>query len=47
MMRRITLISALFVTAPVIAQEPAPTPTGELRTTVREWVETMRKIQQE
>lgn len=38
---------ALFVTLPVTAQEPAITPTEELRTSVREWVETMRKIQQE
>jgi hypothetical protein len=32
---------------PAFAQEPAVTPTEELRTSVREWVETMRKIQQE
>jgi len=46
-MRLFIPISALFVTASVTAQEPAITPTEELRTSVREWVETMRKIQQE
>jgi hypothetical protein len=38
---------ALFVMLPVTAQQPAITPTEELRSSVREWVETMRKIQQE
>lgn len=46
-MRIFTPIFALFVTASVTAQETAVTPTEELRTSVREWVETMRKIQQE
>lgn len=31
----------------LLAEEPKITPTEELRTQVREWVETMRKIQQE
>ena len=38
---------ALVLTLQLSAQEPAITPTEELRTSVREWVETMRKIQQE
>jgi DNA repair exonuclease SbcCD ATPase subunit len=46
-MRFLIPIFALFVTLPVTAQEPAVTPAGELRTSVREWVETMRKIQEE
>jgi hypothetical protein len=46
-MRIFTPILALFVTLPVTAQETAVTPTEELRSSVREWVETMRKIQQE
>jgi hypothetical protein len=46
-MRLIIPLFALFVTIPVTAQEPAVSPTEELRTSVREWVETMRKIQQE
>lgn len=46
-MRLFTPIFALFVTVSVTAQETAITPTEELRTSVREWVETMRKIQQE
>ncbi len=40
-----TLILAMAF--PALAQEAAITPTEELRTAVREWVETMRKIQQE
>ncbi len=45
---RITIpLIALFLALPVTAQEPVITPTEELRTSVREWVETMRKIQQE
>jgi len=40
-------IFALSLALPVFAQEPAVNPTEELRTSVREWVETMRKIQQE
>ena len=46
-MRIFIPLFALFVTLPVTAQETAVTPTEELRTSVREWVETMRKIQQE
>jgi hypothetical protein len=46
-MRFLIPISALLATLPVTAQEPAVTPTEELRSSVREWVETMRKIQQE
>lgn len=46
-MRQFTFIACLALTATVRAQEPAITPTEELRTTVGEWVETMRKIQQE
>lgn len=38
---------ALSLALPVFAQEAAITPTEELRTSVREWVETMRKIQRE
>ncbi len=37
----------LFLAVPAFAQEPAVSPTEELRTSVREWVETLRKIQQE
>lgn len=40
-------IFALMLTLPAAAQEPAVTPTEELRTSIREWVETMQKIQQE
>lgn len=40
-----TLAFALVL--PVFAQEAAVSPTDELRSSVREWVETMRKIQQE
>ncbi len=46
-MRSPSLIFALIVALPATAQQPAITPTEELRTSVREWVETMRKIQQE
>jgi hypothetical protein len=46
-MRFFIPLFALFVTLPVTAQETSITPTEELRTSVREWVETMRKIQQE
>lgn len=38
---------ALAIALPVIAQEPAVSPTQELRNSVSEWVETMRKIQLE
>lgn len=38
---------ALTLAIPAFSQEPAVSPTEELRTSVREWVETMRKIQQE
>jgi hypothetical protein len=45
---RLTIpIFAVLAALPAIAQEPAVTPTEELRTSVREWVETMRKVQQE
>lgn len=45
---RILLSSlAIAVASPLLAQEPAITPTQELRTSVREWVETMRKKQVE
>ncbi len=40
-------IFALVLTLPLFAQEAAVSPTEELRVSVREWVETMRKIQQE
>ncbi|MDP3852051.1 MAG: DUF3450 family protein [Luteolibacter sp.] len=40
-------IFALVLALPLSAQETVITPTEELRTSVREWVETMRKIQQE
>jgi hypothetical protein len=43
---RIPTIAAI-ITLPLLAQEPIITPTEELRTSVREWVETMRKIQEE
>lgn len=46
-MRIFIPIFAILVALPAIAQETAVTPTEELRTSVREWVETMRKIQQE
>ncbi len=46
-MRIPTTIFALILALPLSAQETAITPTEELRTSVREWVETMRKIQQE
>lgn len=46
-MRIQTITLALALALPVIAQEPAVSPTQELRTSVGEWVETMRKIQQE
>lgn len=46
-MRYAFLHLIVLSTLPAFAQEPKPTPTEELRTSVREWVETMRKIQQE
>ena len=46
-MRIFTNILALILALPLSAQETATTPAEELRTSVREWVETMRKIQQE
>jgi hypothetical protein len=46
-MRILTYSLAIAAALPVFAQEPAISPTEELRNTVREWVETMRKIQQE
>jgi hypothetical protein len=48
-MRRLPLIfiSSLALTAPALCQESKTTSTEELRVSVSEWVETMRKIQQE
>lgn len=48
-MRFIIPIFTVFVALPLSAQEaaPAPAPAEELRASVREWVETMRKIQEE
>jgi hypothetical protein len=40
-------IFTLFLALPLSAQEDAPVPAEELRSSVREWVETMRKIQEE
>lgn len=40
-------IFTLAFTLPVMSQQSNVTPTEELRTSVREWVETKRKIQQE
>lgn len=49
-MRFSRLIPGVFIaTLPLMAQEPAAPPNGadELRSSVREWIETMQKIQQE
>lgn len=46
-MRILTPTVFALLSLPLFAQEPQVTPTEELRTSVREWVETMRKIQQE
>jgi hypothetical protein len=46
-MRAYITIFSLALSLTVFAQEAAVTPNEELRTSVREWVETMRKIQQE
>lgn len=46
-MRPLISIFLLAATLPVLAQESKPSPTEELRTTIREWVETMQKIQTE
>jgi len=46
-MRPFIPIIALILALPLSAQNAAVSPTGELRTQVSEWVETMRKIQQE
>jgi DNA repair exonuclease SbcCD ATPase subunit len=40
-------IFTLILALPLYAQEAAPVPAEELRASVREWVETMRKIQEE
>jgi DNA repair exonuclease SbcCD ATPase subunit len=40
-------IFTLFLALPLSAKEAAPVPAEELRSSVREWVETMRKIQEE
>lgn len=42
-----TISLAVALTLPAAAQQQELRPTDELRTTVREWVETMRKIQEE
>jgi Protein of unknown function (DUF3450) len=46
-MRPLISILLLALGLPLCAQNAAVTPTEELRTQVSEWVETMRKIQQE
>ena len=46
-MRLVFSILTFALALPAFAQERAVSPTEELRTSVREWVETMRKIQQE
>jgi hypothetical protein len=46
-MRLPTILLLPFLAVPVTAQDAALTPSEELRVTVREWVETMRRIQQE
>lgn len=46
-MRILISTLTLALAFPVFAQETTVSPTEELRTSVREWVETMRKIQQE
>ncbi len=46
-MRLLLSTLTLALALPAFAQEPVVSPTEELRTSVREWVETMRKIQQE
>jgi hypothetical protein len=46
-MRITTLTLAIASLLPVHAQEPVISPTEELRTSIREWVETKQKIQQE
>lgn len=46
-MRILIPTSILVLAFPGFAQEAKPTPTEELRISVREWVETMRKVQQE
>jgi hypothetical protein len=46
-MRLTSLSYALLLALPVSAQQPAVTPTEDLRTSVREWVETMQAIQKE
>jgi hypothetical protein len=40
-------IFTVILSLPLTAQEPAVTPTEELRANIREWVETMQAIQQE
>lgn len=46
-MRIFTTTFALILALPAFAQEAAITPTEQLRTSIQEWVETMRKIQKE
>lgn len=46
-MRLLLSTLTLALALPAFAQELVVSPTEELRTSVREWVETMRKIQQE
>ena len=40
-------IFTVILPLPLAAQQPAVTPTQELRANIREWVETMQAIQQE
>jgi hypothetical protein len=46
-MRLCIPIFTVILSLPLTAQEPAITPTEELRANIREWVETMQAIQQE
>jgi hypothetical protein len=46
-MRILISTTLLALALPASAQETKPTPTEELRISIREWVETMRKVQQE
>ncbi len=46
-MRFFIPIFTVIVALPLSAQEAAPAPAEDLRNSVREWVETMRKIQEE
>lgn len=46
-MRLPSIYLSFFLVAPALCQDAKPSPTEELRISVSEWVETMRKIQQE